>query len=331
MTVLAALCGLALRGYQISGQILADDEWHALHAMTFRSFASVLSHFGDSDYSIPLTLLYKALAKTVGLTEMTVRAPMLTCGLAAIVALPLLTREYVGRTATHIFAWLLAIAPLHVYFSRYARPYSITMLLAAVAVVAFFKWLSGGPRQWAWTYVAGAVAAPYFHLAVAPIVLSPILFGSGDRATRHRRDGGRAPGEVVAIGAAAGAGLAALLSLPLIVDAGALARKTGMGAVRWATLEGVAHLCVGTPEPWLGATGVALVVTGWVWLARRQSRFALYVAVVVACQTIVLAVTRPYAIDHPIVLAVAAVPAARRRGGHRHGRSGPRPVAAALP
>jgi hypothetical protein len=89
--------------------------------MTFRTYASVLSHFGQSDYSIPLTLLYKMLAQTVGLTEMATRAPMLICGVGAIVALPLLTREYVGRPAAHTFAWLLAIAPFHVYFSRYAR------------------------------------------------------------------------------------------------------------------------------------------------------------------------------------------------------------------
>jgi hypothetical protein len=120
------------------------------------------------------------------------------------------------------------------------------MLLAVVAVVAFFKWLSGGPRRWAWIYVAGAVVAPYFHLAVLPVVLSPILFGLADRALRRRPDGGRTPGEVVAIGAAVGAGLAAVLSVPLIVDAQALAQKTGMSRVRWATLKSAAHLFAGT-------------------------------------------------------------------------------------
>ena len=306
--LLAALCGLALRGYQISGQILADDEWHALYAMTFRSYVSVLSHFGGSDYSIPLTLLYKTLANTVGLTEMAMRAPMLICGVGAIVALPLLIREYVGRRTAHIFAWLLAIAPLHVYFSRWARPYSITMLLATVAVVAFFKWLSGGPRQWAWMYVAGAVAAPCFHLAVLPVVLSPILFGLVDGILRHRRHGGRTPGEVVTIGVAVGAGLAALLSVPLIVDAPALAQKTGMSPVRWATLRGAVHLFAGTSQPWLGAAMGALVVTGCAWLARRQLRFALYVAVLAAGQILLPVLMRPYAIEVPIVLARYSLP-----------------------
>lgn len=71
--VLAVLVGLALRGYQI----VADDEWHALHTLSFRSYAYILSHFGSADYSIPLTILCKMLARTVGLTELVMRAPML--------------------------------------------------------------------------------------------------------------------------------------------------------------------------------------------------------------------------------------------------------------
>ncbi len=102
-----------------------------------KSYAWVVSHFGEADYSIPLTLLYKTLAKTVGVTEIAMQAPMLPCGIAAIVVLPLLAGRYVGRPAALVSAWLLAIAPLHGYFSRYARPYAITMLMA---VVAFLRW-----------------------------------------------------------------------------------------------------------------------------------------------------------------------------------------------
>jgi hypothetical protein len=67
------------------------------------------------------------------------RASMLICGVGAVVALPLLTCEYVGCLAARIFAWLLVIAPFYVYFSRYTQPYSITMLLTVVAIVTFLK------------------------------------------------------------------------------------------------------------------------------------------------------------------------------------------------
>jgi hypothetical protein len=143
---------------------------------------------------------------------------------------------------------------------------------------------------------------------VLPVVLLPILFGLGDHVLPHRHDGRRAPGEVVAIGATVAGGLAALLSVPLIVDAQALAQKTGMNRVRWATLRGAAHLFAGTSQPWLGAAMIALVVCGWAFLARRQQWLALYVAVLAAGQIVVVAVMRPYAIETPIVLARYSLP-----------------------
>jgi hypothetical protein len=81
-----------------------------------------------------------------------------------------------------------------------------------------------------------------------------------------------------------------------------------MSSVRWATLEGVAHLFAGTSQPWLGAVLVGLVVAGWAWLARRQRRLALYGAVLVAGQIVVPVVTRPSVIEVPIVLARYLLP-----------------------
>lgn len=306
--VLAVLVGLVLRGYQLAGQIVADDEWHALYALTFRGYAYILSHFGGADYSIPLTVLYKTLAQTVGLTELGMRAPVLICGAAALVALPLLVRRYVGRPASDVFAWLLAIAPLHVYFSRYARPYSITMLLSVVAIIAFLEWASGGPRRWAWVYAAGAIMAPYFHLAVLPFVLSPLLFAVGERMVRRGRARGRSLGEVIRVGAAVAAGLTVLLIVPLIVNVQSLARKTGTTSIRRETLKGATQILVGTSSLWLVAAILVFAVVGWVWLARHQPRLALYVAFLAGCQVVVPVVTRPAAIEVSIVLARYSLP-----------------------
>src|SRR4029453_14849929 len=103
------------------------------------------------------------------------RAPMLLCGLAALVVLPLLLSAEIGWSEGVICGWLLAVAPLHVYFSRYARPYAVTMLLASVAGLAFFRWWSGAERRWAVTYAACAIGAVYLHLPAVPIVVAPLL------------------------------------------------------------------------------------------------------------------------------------------------------------
>ena len=40
MLVAAVAFGVALRGYQITGQILAGDEWHALPAACLRGYGA---------------------------------------------------------------------------------------------------------------------------------------------------------------------------------------------------------------------------------------------------------------------------------------------------
>ncbi len=306
--LLAALGGLLLRVYQIPGQILADDEWHALYALHLQSYAAVVSHFGEADYSIPLTLFYKTLAETVGLTEMAMRAPMLLCGVATIVALPLLARRYVGRPASLVFAWLLAIAPLHVYFSRYARPYAITMLLAVVAVVAFFEWSSTGARCWAATYAGAAVVAPYFHLAVLPAVLAPLLFALTDWAVGRALGRRRPLGPVLAVGGIVAAGLTALLIAPLIVDARSLVVKAGKSRITPATVKGAWQLLAGSADLWVVAGMALLVLAGALVLARRAPRLVLYFAFLAACQLAIPLLSRPAAIAASIVLARYSLP-----------------------
>ena len=65
----AVLVGAALRAYQLPGQILVDDEWHALHKAIHSSYAEILTSFGAADHAIPITLYYKLATDTVGLSE----------------------------------------------------------------------------------------------------------------------------------------------------------------------------------------------------------------------------------------------------------------------
>ena len=157
--LLAVLAGTALRLDQIGIQIPLDDEWHALHAVERFGYAHVATHFGWTDYCIPLTLFDKLIADTVGLSELWLRLPVVVAGLVSLVLMPLVVRPWVGRETSSVFAWLLAVSPLHVYFTRYARPYSIALLLAFLAVIALPRATLAGGRGWRWVY-AGAAVTP---------------------------------------------------------------------------------------------------------------------------------------------------------------------------
>ncbi len=61
------------------------------------------------------------------------RLPSLVCGLATILVLPLFLRPQVGSRSAVYLSWLLAISPIHIFYSRLARPYSLTLLGTVVA------------------------------------------------------------------------------------------------------------------------------------------------------------------------------------------------------
>lgn len=177
------------------------------------------------DHGIPLTLLYKALADTVGLSELGMRLPVLAFGLAAVAIFPLLIRGPLGRRASGLFAGLLAIAPVHVYYSRYARAYSIALFLAFVGVVAFVRWWSGSGRRWAALYAAYAVLAPWWHLAFLPGVLAPLAVAAAEGLWRPVVAGRPSHPALLRLGSLVAAGLVLLLAAPTIADWQGIALK----------------------------------------------------------------------------------------------------------
>src|SRR6478736_942072 len=82
--VVATLVAFALRVYGLTGQVILDDEWHAIHKLSSASWWGIATSFGLVDHCIPLTLLYKAMAATTGLAEGRMRAPQVLCGVAVV-------------------------------------------------------------------------------------------------------------------------------------------------------------------------------------------------------------------------------------------------------
>lgn len=305
---LGIVCGVALRLYQITNQIIADDEWHALHALLAGNYSKLISHFGGADYCIPLAVLYKFTANRIGLSEMLMRAPMLGFGIASLVVFPLLVRREVGRTTSDAFTWLLAISPIHIYFSRYARPYSITMFLAFVGSLAFFNWWFYRGKWWAWLYIFCAIIGPFFHLAVLPVLLAPLLFGficwvlGGDRSRfAHLR-------ELLASGGIILVGLTVLLALPIFADLQALTAKTGRSSVTWKCLAGVSHLMAGTDQRWLIIGTVVTATAGGIFIFQSRSRFFAYLVFLMFVQVTSCMLSGLDGLHIPIVLARYCLP-----------------------
>lgn len=260
--LLICLIGGWLRLQQISIQWLIDDEWHAVHKLIETDgYLPILSSFGRNDYSIPLTLYDTWLANTIGLTELRMRLPMLFAGGVFTLLAMLWARARLGGWIAISFGFLVAVSPLLVNFSRNARPYMITLLLAAVAVWALSRWAREGGRRHAGLYLCCAWLASYLHLIMVPFVLAPLAVVA---YRQLRADGPRlALPRSVFLGLVAVGSIAATILPPLLHDRAAMAAKTGADLPNLDTLAGVWHTWLGTGSLGVVLLGLSLAIMGW--------------------------------------------------------------------
>ena len=298
----AVVVGAAIRLDQIREQIVLDDEWHALHAILRFGYGRILTHFGWTDVCIPLAVFDKVVADTVGLSEMWMRLPVLLAGIASLLVLPLMLRAWLEHSATTSLAWLLAVSPLHVFFSRFARPYAISLLLVMVGGLAFARWWEHGRPRWKALCMGGFVLGPYFHLSVLPVVLATIALGLAE-AAGWRRSSARRPREVALLAVEVALGLAVLVGVPLAVDHAALAYKAGRARLGAPMAAGVLELMAGTARRPLLMALVALVLAGGLVLARERPRLLALLAAMALAVPVAILAARPVSVDEPIVAA----------------------------
>ncbi|MGH8850212.1 MAG: hypothetical protein ACREYD_04375 [Casimicrobiaceae bacterium] len=297
------IAGVWLRYYQLGLQILVEDEWHAVHKILQSGFAGIFDSFGRSDYSIPLALYDRLLMQHGGLTEWTMRMPMFVAGAALLAAAPLLVRRAADDWTRALWAGLLAVSPLLVYFSKIARPYSITVLAAFVAMVALRRWWRKGGGRWAAAYVTGSWAAAWLHPVTLGFTLLPLAY-LGAAATRAAlRHDPRPLLRLAAIASALLVLLAATLGPPLYHDWDAMAGKIGQHAMSVDSVYRTWLMLAGTAFPAVLAAFVALTAYGAIALYRRDRELVRFFALPILGYWLLLAASRATWIEHPLVQA----------------------------
>jgi hypothetical protein len=305
--------GAALRLWNLPAQILAGDEGHALQAAVTMPLAEILTTYQYTDNCIPLSALFRLLFLAgVPLDEIALRLPIVVSGLLALAAIPLAAARRVGARAAYALAWLIALSPLLVLYSRLVRSYMPIVLLSFCAAAAFEAWWRTGRPRWAAVYVTAASASAFFHLASAPFVVAPLAYAGGELlvARLHRRSppvagprSERAPG-FRALAAVAVAVAVAFLSflvpgraslLPLIAEKHAPFEVTGREVFEVMKMQAGTGSTPVAAAFWLVAAG------GLALLFRRDRRLAAYTVTLVAGQAIGLLVLSPDLLGHPLV------------------------------
>jgi len=117
-----------------------------------------------------------------GDSELSIRLPPLIFGVGSVALTYLVGPRYVSRTATVLACLLLALSPVHIWYSQEARPYSAAVCLVLLAVFAYHK-LEESPRSalWSTVYFGSMWSAVLTHLYVTAYLalISAICLRSG--------------------------------------------------------------------------------------------------------------------------------------------------------
>ena len=94
-------------------------------------YREIFLSFGHADHTIPLTLLFRFLGETIGLSEWSGCAALpLLFASATIVILPWVHATVLEREVAVLFGALdRDPSPLLIHFTRYVRPYALTVPL----------------------------------------------------------------------------------------------------------------------------------------------------------------------------------------------------------
>jgi hypothetical protein len=276
----------------------------------------LLTHFSIPGATcIPLNFYTWLLGATIGWSELMLRLPSLVCGLLIVVVGPLLARKFVGTRQAVLLAFLLAISPTLVFYSRISRPYSAVALLGFAAILFAAHWMQSGGWRPAAIFIGAGVLAIYFHLfaivTVAAPVLAAVVFHIWKKFRKTPRAETTAPSlRQWIVAAMIMAAISAVLVSPALIHSVqstffTIALK---GTFSWQSLPVAAELISGTRQPVLAALFWIALIAGAAGLCRRNPWFGWMLVSLYPLHALALLLSRPDSAQAAIVLVRYSIP-----------------------
>jgi len=308
LMLLAILLGSFLRLFQIGNQILGSDEWHAINTAGNKTLSYILTHFQASDNSIPMTVFYKFLLSTFGLNELSIRSLQLFSGIICLFIFPFLIQKILSKEIAIYYAFLHAISPFFIFYSRFSRPYIIVLLLSFISIACFYLWLKEEKLSYILIYLFAAILAPYFLLISFPTVLFPIffaflilLFQKHNIRFFEKHEKIRLKSLYI-VALCLTIGYAAWI-FPALKTSGQILKKTAKGSIKPETLKGFVILLTGTPNILLILLFILCALYGMYFLSRKNKLVFYYFFPLLFIQILPIIILRPLSIEFSEVFA----------------------------
>ncbi len=172
LTLAVLLLAFGLRVYRLPAQSLWYDEALSVH-YALQPWSQMLAGVSGSDHPPLHTLLLHVWLNVVGQTEFAARYLSLWWGVLGVALLYHLARQLFDKSIGLLAALLLAISPLHVWYSQEARMYSLALTLnlgVVLTLLAVVARRETSPWPWAGYVLLGALAL-YAHFYTSFILL----------------------------------------------------------------------------------------------------------------------------------------------------------------
>ena len=289
VAVAACALGTWLRLRHAGAAFLWGDEFHSL-ALWQQDLARVLATYEPAGSGLALPLLQRGLSELVGPTLWAVRGPAIVGGLGVLLLLFPLGRPLVGATAAALATLALAVNPVHVFYSYYARSYGLAVLLGLLLVHFSRRTLEGARRR---VDVVALVLCvwllPWVHLTGTALVIAAGSAAALAAAMRREWSAG-----ALTVGGAYVVGL--LLCLVLYLPAwdsftDFITAKSGKSALVAFGPVHLADLLAGGRTA--GIAALCLVPVAAVWALAKRASCAVWVVVPALLPTAILVVVDP--------------------------------------
>lgn len=182
MILLVLIVALFLRLILLDQSLWLDEAINVVNAKNL-DFLSFVSRYPIGDFHPPL---YFALLWIWGhvfdFSEISVRIPSVILGVATVWLSYLLGKDFFGKKVGIISALLLAVSPLHVYYSQEARMYSLSAFVCILSFYFLIKTLES--KKWTIFYILSlclVLYSDYLCYLIFPAQFAYVIWCEGKK------------------------------------------------------------------------------------------------------------------------------------------------------
>jgi mannosyltransferase len=183
LVILLIILGVALflRVYQLDQKGLwADEIFTSVFSTQENNLATITERALSTPIPTPplwfvLTHLYQ---KVFGPGTITLRMPAVIFGVLGVAATYYLGRLLIGRLEGLIVASLIAVSPLHIYFSREARFYPAIVFFSVLTIIFLYNALRTKRTLWWVLFTVATLLNLYTHLTAFFVLAAELAFFS---------------------------------------------------------------------------------------------------------------------------------------------------------